>query len=209
VVRNGVRDWLQAAVPDAGLAATMAAARERGGAVLMIARLAAPKRLDLFLRTAELLPDAAFFWIGNETEVDPSSLPPNVRMLGGIPDAGAYAKEADLLLLLSDYEGLPMSILEALSCGTPVVASKVGGVSEAVDGSCGELVPNDAAAIASAVARFLPGGARRAQGSGRYLEAARARYEERFSGKAMAAGYETLYRELLCMADKRNSGVRN
>lgn len=49
----------------------------------------------------------------------------------------------DLFISLSSYEGVPVSIMEALSAGIPVVATDVGGVSELVDGTVGELVPED------------------------------------------------------------------
>ena len=46
--------------------------------------------------------------------------------MGNIPDAGKYNSIADLFILPSNYEGLPMVILEAMSAGKPVVASNVG-----------------------------------------------------------------------------------
>lgn len=196
VIRNGAADWRGARPGDERAAAAIEAARRSGGAVLSIARLAPPKRFDLFCAVARLLPRAGFFWIGNEREVDPGTLPGNVSMLGSLPGAGAYANAADALALFSDYEGLPMSILEALSCGTPVVASAVGGVAEALDGSCGEAVANDAAEAAAALARYLPGGDRYAAGEGGARSAARTRYEALFSDEAMARSYGALYDEL-------------
>jgi glycosyltransferase involved in cell wall biosynthesis len=196
MIRNGARDWRGVRPGDEAAASTMEKARAEGGAVLCIARLAPPKRFDLFLEAAARLPAAGFFWIGNETEIDKAKLPPNVTMLGSLPDAGAYATLADLLVLFSDYEGLPMSILEALSCGTPVVASRVGGVGEALDGICGEALPNVAADMALAIARYLPGGDRHAGVHPQHREASRARYEARFSVDAMAKGYDRLYRVL-------------
>ena len=74
---------------------------------------------------ATLLPDYAFVWIGNQSEV--KEYPKNVFFMGNIPDAGKYNSIADLFILPSNYEGLPMVILEAMSAGKPVVASNVGG----------------------------------------------------------------------------------
>jgi glycosyltransferase involved in cell wall biosynthesis len=196
VIRNGVPDWNGARPGDAGAAAAIERARRSGGAVLSIARLAAPKRFDLFCAAARLLPRSGFFWIGNERELDPSSLPRNVSMLGSLPDAGAYANAADVLALFSDYEGLPMSVLEALSCATPVVASRVGGVAEALDDECGETVENDAVAAAEALARYLPDGDRHSAADPRARAAARKRYEAHFSDDAMARSYRSLYDEL-------------
>jgi len=196
VIRNGVPDWGKARPGDEGIAAEIERARASGGAVLSIARLAPPKRFDLYRAAARLLPGATFFWIGNETEPEAGRLPPNVRMLGGLPDAGAYARCADVLALFSDYEGLPMSILESLSCGTPVVASKVGGIGEALAGIYGETVENDAVAAAEALARYLPGGERHSAADPGVRAAARARYEELFSYRTMARAYGDLYYEL-------------
>lgn len=112
-------------------------------AVLCIARMAAPKRSDLFMSVATLLPDYAFVWIGNQHQVDEH--PKNVFFMGNIPNAGAYCSIADLFMLPSNYEGLPMVILEAMSFGKPVVASNVGGISEIVENDKnGYTVENDA-----------------------------------------------------------------
>lgn len=59
----------------------------------------------------------------------------------------------DILCLMSQWEGLPMSIVEAMSVGLPVIATDVGGVREAVrHGHTGLLVPRTAEALAEAVA---------------------------------------------------------
>jgi len=49
-------------------------------------------------------------------------------------------KNSDIFVLPSNYEGFPYTILEAMSCGLPVIASDVGGVSEIVDENCGILI---------------------------------------------------------------------
>ncbi len=65
-----------------------------------------------------------------------------VDLLGYRPDAMRVAAACDLFVLASHYEGLPVAIMEALSVGLPVVATRVGGVPEAVrDGIEGLLVP--------------------------------------------------------------------
>jgi glycosyltransferase involved in cell wall biosynthesis len=76
------------------------------------------------------LPQYGFVWIGNQEEMN--DLPANCHFIGNIPNAGAYCRFADVFCLPSDYEGLPMVILEAMSFGKPVVASDVGGIKEIV-----------------------------------------------------------------------------
>lgn len=71
-----------------------------------------------------MLPQYAFIWIGNQEEME--NLPKNVFCLGNIPNAGIYNKEIDLFMLASDYEGLPMVILEAMSFGNQLLLHKWG-----------------------------------------------------------------------------------
>lgn len=76
-----------------------------------------------------------------------------VQLLGYRTDVRDLLAAADLFVLGSAFEGLPVSIMEAMSAGLPVVATAVGGVPEAVeDGVTGLLVPpRDAAALADAL----------------------------------------------------------
>lgn len=65
-----------------------------------------------------------------------------VNILGERKDVGTLLKNTDIFLLISRWEGLPISILEAMRQGLPVIASDVGGVSEAVqDSETGYLIP--------------------------------------------------------------------
>lgn len=122
--------------------------------VLCIARLAPPKRSDIFMSVAKLLPEYAFVWIGNQQEV--TKHPKNVFFLGNIPNAGMYNSNADLFMLSSNYEGLPMVILEAMSFGKPVVASDVGGISEIVQNDWnGYTLKNEAALFAEKIKYIL------------------------------------------------------
>jgi glycosyltransferase involved in cell wall biosynthesis len=69
-------------------------------------------------------------------------------------DLAPWINAADVLCLPSESEGCPNVVLEALSCGRPVVATAVGGVPDIVDESCGILIPsNDPGVLAEAILR--------------------------------------------------------
>ena len=83
-----------------------------------------------------------------------SGLGPRLRMLGYRPDTAAVLAAADVFVLPSQFEGLPMSVIEAMLTGLPVVATDISGPREqVVDGETGLLVPpNDIEALAAALA---------------------------------------------------------
>lgn len=81
-----------------------------------------------------------------------------VILRGWAPNAEVLAlvRESRALLLPSHAEGLPVVIMEALALGRPVVSTRIAGIPELVDGSCGWLVPpGDTAALAEALAAAL------------------------------------------------------
>ncbi|MDK0571458.1 glycosyltransferase family 4 protein [Clostridium perfringens] len=59
----------------------------------------------------------------------------NIKMLGFKSDIENYLPYADLLIVPSNMEGIPLCILEAMSCGVPSIASNVGGIPEIIDGN--------------------------------------------------------------------------
>ncbi len=66
----------------------------------------------------------------------------NIRFLGFKENLDNFYKSSDLVILISKSEGLPLSLIEAMSHGKPILASNVGGVSELIDdGITGFLVP--------------------------------------------------------------------
>lgn len=121
----------------------------------MYCQIISPKNIDLFLKVSELLPQYAFVWIGNQHEFR-GQYSENVFFMGSLPNAGAYNEYADLFILPSNYEGLPMTIIEAMAFGKPVVASKVGGISEIVlDDENGYTVENSAKAFCEKICYIL------------------------------------------------------
>jgi glycosyltransferase involved in cell wall biosynthesis len=121
-----------------------------------------------------------------------------VRFLGARNDVCAVLRGADVYVLASNWEGLPRSILEAMSVGLPVVASDVGGVSEVVrEAETGFLVPRkDDRCLAERLRVLITEGELR-----RTLGAlGRRRYEAEFRFELMFERTLALYQEMLARA---------
>lgn len=117
-----------------------------------------------------------------------------VRFLGARADVGDLLAACDAFVLPSRREGLGVSALEAMAAGRAVVASRVGGLAEAVvHERTGLLVPpDDVDALADALSRLVREPATRA----RLGAAGPARVAEGFLPEQMVDAYETLYREI-------------
>lgn len=150
-VYNGI------SIPDCSQISDIKAFNQDKKIVLAIARVSPPKKTDLFVDVARLLPQYNFVWIGNQREVTEfGELPENCYFLGNISNAGAYCSKADLVMLPSNYEGLPMVILEAMCFAKPVVASDVGGIGEIVRNEVnGYVLENDAHLFSEKIHRIL------------------------------------------------------
>jgi sugar transferase (PEP-CTERM/EpsH1 system associated) len=118
----------------------------------------------------------------------------SVWLPGARADIAAILRTFSVFALPSLAEGTPVSMLEAMACGLPVVASRVGGIPEVVDeGVQGLLVPvGDVGALTNALARYAQDTNLRAS----HGRAGRARVEDRFSLRAMVAAYGALYDKL-------------
>jgi sugar transferase (PEP-CTERM/EpsH1 system associated) len=115
----------------------------------------------------------------------------HVWLPGARADVKALLHTFSVFALPSLAEGTPVSMLEAMACALPVVASNVGGIPEVIDeGVQGLLVPaGDVAALAAALERHAGDAALRTQ----HGRAGRARVEERFGMRAMVNAYAALY----------------
>lgn len=177
-----------------------------GPLVFSLSRMSVQKGLDDMIAVARQVvaahPSAVFAVAGGgplAAEVASwaaaSGLGPQFRLLGPVTEVAQYLLAADLYLLTSRWENLPISIVEAFRAGLPVVATDCGGVCELVDGSVGALCPvGDIGALAAAVSGLLADPARRAASGA----AARARSREnRFDPDHVHGQFESLYAELL------------
>jgi glycosyltransferase involved in cell wall biosynthesis len=114
-----------------------------------------------------------------------------VRFLGEQKAVGGFLRQADLFVLSSISEGLPVSLLEAMAVGLPVVTTSVGGMPEVVAPSgCGLVVPSqDPAALAEAICKLaVDQGSRELMG-----RAGRKFFLDNFTGERMDAEYLKLY----------------
>jgi glycosyltransferase involved in cell wall biosynthesis len=116
------------------------------------------------------------------------------RFIGQQSDVVPWYQVADVFVLSSHYEGLSNSLLEAMSCGLPVVSTRVSGsVDIFADIDIGELTaPGDAEAMATSLARLLADPARRAACGSRARAYAKAKYSINSVAKDTSALYERL-----------------
>ena len=159
--------------------------------VMCISRISKQKKFDLFIDIAKHMPQYAFVWIGNKEKVN--GLPPNVFCLGEAHSAFSYLSYADLFILTSNYEGLPMSLLEALAFGVPVVASQVGGITEVLDGKNGYALENKAEPFIEKIERILSDEEIQKEMS----DYARKSYLANFTVEKMVGRYMSVYNEIV------------
>lgn len=166
---------------------------------LVVARLDEQKGHDVVLAAAAADPAARYVCVGDgalrgplEDDAARRGLGDRVRFLGFRDDVPDLVAAAQFVVLASRYEGLPLSLLEAMAAGRAVVATDIPGTRELVhDGETGLLVPpDDPAALAAAVARLRDDAALRE----RLAVAGRAHVRAAHSSRAMADAVLAAYR---------------
>jgi glycosyltransferase involved in cell wall biosynthesis len=184
-----------------------------GDAVVFVsvARFEAPKNtaalLDAFAALGDR-PEGILLLVGDgplraelEERARALGIAERVRFTGSRRDIPEVLAASDVFVLASLFEGHPLSVMEAMAAGRPVVATSVGGVPEMVrSGETGILVPTgDVAALSGALRQMLESPElRRRMGASAARTAA-----EHFDISRMAGAYERLYEEIL--ADRRTS----
>jgi len=182
-----------------------------------LARLSPEKGIDTLIDAAKIVvtsyPSARFVIAGaGPLEADLNKkvrdlrLESYVRMPGFIDDVPGFLSGLDLYVLPSHAEGIGLAVIEAMAAGLPVVATRVGGVPEAViDGVTGLLVPpRQPKALAQAIVRLLvdPDLARSMGASGRE------RAEAVFDAKAAAEKTLEVYKDVLASKAKPRLRIR-
>jgi glycosyltransferase involved in cell wall biosynthesis len=194
-IQNGVQDFAELAggLADPGASTVL----------LMAARVSRQKDHDTMLRAFHRAKGFELMLAGHGTDSPEfreriyrlaGGQEAGVHVLGVREDMPALLRTAGVFVLASHYEGLPLSILEAMSMGLPIVASDVGGVSECVhDGVNGLLIRPGNVDDLTAALDSLRSPERRAQlGAG-----SRTLYEKQFTVERMVADIETRYRAML------------
>jgi glycosyltransferase involved in cell wall biosynthesis len=164
------------------------------------------KRLDRWIDTAALVaeshPEARFLVVGDgperaevERRVADRGLHDALTLVGLVEDVWPLLAAMDVFFQSSDFEGLPLAVLEAMAAGLPVVATDAGGVTEAVvQGKTGFVsVTRTSLDLARQLGRILDDPA-----LGRQLGlAGRAVVSENFSADRMAREIESIYQRVL------------
>jgi glycosyltransferase involved in cell wall biosynthesis len=204
VVRNGISP--RRVTPDrAGVRAGLGLPPDTL-MVLTVARFY-PQKGHCYLAEAapyivERVPNAHFIWVGEGEhqdelcqQVQALGLAGHVSFLGSRDDVPELMAAADLFVLPSLFEGLPLVVLEAMAADLPVVGTRVCGTSELIEDSVtGRLVEaRDAMALASALIQALTQPSLRA----RWARAAQRRWQEEGSAARMARETAAVYDELL------------
>jgi glycosyltransferase involved in cell wall biosynthesis len=179
--------------------------------IVTVARIAYQKGIDVLIDCVQRLKDShphyRFVVIGDGpllTEMRAlarqKDVASHLTLAGRSETPFRYLRAADLMLLTSRWEALPISIAEAFQAGTPVVATDCSGVVELVDDTVGACVPKgDVDAICRAVAGVLED----ASGLQAKADAAAERSREsRFDPAAVNAQFEATYRALAARRDR-------
>jgi glycosyltransferase involved in cell wall biosynthesis len=168
--------------------------------VLTVGRLVEQKNHELAIRAIAGVPDSVLAIAGDgplrprlERVASEVGVDGRVRFLGVRPDVRALMGAADAIVLSSRWEGLPLSALEALASGTPLVATSVRGLRElVVDGQDALLAPEEPEALAAALRSVLddPELAARLAEAGKRVEGAG-------SDDTLVDGFLALYEKLV------------
>jgi len=117
------------------------------------------------------------------------------RFLGTVPSNAEFLRSCDIMVRPSLTDGMPLTVLEAMACGIPTVASRVGGTSEILeDGDTGFLVePRNVDELVSRISSLVADSNLRTEMGGR----ARKFIEKYYSWNQVAAQLSVIYQDVL------------
>jgi glycosyltransferase involved in cell wall biosynthesis len=202
VIPNGVDTSRFTPGPKNGVLQELLPYKFAGKVLISIGRLTEAKDQITLLSAMELLKKQGrnifLIVVGDgelriplEKEIAQKDLTHCVYLAGSRSDVYRLLPGADAFILSSKREGVPMSILEAMAAGLPVIATKVGGIPEVIkDGQNGILVPpEDQNSLANAICRILDDPGFAANLGSR----ARTTVEENYSIQAVTEAYTKIY----------------
>lgn len=173
-----------------------------GFTLLFVGRLAPVKNLSTLIRATALAiprrPDLKLWLVGHgheraalESLVNELGIAGNVTFWGERLDVAGFFAAADVYCMSSVSEGLPMSLLQAMSVGLPAIVTNVGGMAEVVANANSGLTPpvGDPAAMADAIIQLASDVNLRAD----FADNARRAYHENFTLDRMDQAYMNLY----------------
>jgi glycosyltransferase involved in cell wall biosynthesis len=172
--------------------------------LIMVARAVSPKRHDLLLHALAVMRDKGIVAPRTVFAGSGPLLPavralaekfqlPGVSFLGDVDEVPRLLASSQIFALLSDHEGQPISVIEAMRAGLPIVASDLPGIrTQITDGVEGLLTANNPEAVAFSIERLM--GDRQLRT--RMAAAARRRYERDFSAATMAHAVMQVYGSL-------------
>ena len=170
--------------------------------ILSVGRLVPEKAQQHLVKAAELLkekhPEYCYFIAGEgpcrealEQQIQSTGVQDRFRLLGSRADVDRLLNAADLFVLYSDTEGMPVSLMEAMSAGLPCVASDLEGIAQLIpDERYGTLIPSgDAELLADTIEKALSDPMKKAACG----KAAAKRIRDSFSLDASCRQYEKLF----------------
>jgi len=206
VIENGIEVEIETAASPELNSSRVAEFCKHGFIIGAVGRLSPEKGfgylIEAFGKIAARMKDAKLLILGEgglrrslEEKICSLRLQDRVLMPGYVQNAAQYMIFFDVFVLSSITEGLPVTLLEAMLAGKPVISTRVGAMKDIVhDCENGLLVePSDSSALARAIERFYQDEKFR-QNVG---DQAKQEAEQTYSGKRMALQYHSLYCRML------------
>lgn len=171
-----------------------------GGRILHIGRFSPQKNHELLIRAFskihQIFPQTVLYLVGQgdlqekiKMQVESANLEHSVKFLGPQDSVYEILNKADIFVLSSNYEGMPITIIEAMATGLPIVSTNVGGVGDMLTHNVtGVLVPVEVDALSSGMQFLLSDEEERRQIGTAALNAS-----QRFGYETMSLEYYRLY----------------
>jgi glycosyltransferase involved in cell wall biosynthesis len=173
--------------------------------IITVANLVPVKQIEVLIQAIGLLPhlplqleilgdDSTAYAKTLKQQVATHDMESKVFFLGKQPDVGPFLAKADLYVICSKQEGMPMALVEAMAMGLPVLGSNVSGIKDVLKDFPNLLFPDsDSKALSFKIEEIFNGSLKERQLLG---EALRTYCETHFSMEAFIAAHEHLYLEL-------------